>query len=178
MAHNQTQAYIWYKQYDAMLNERERELRDSESIANNKICFEVRDTALRPRLNTEGFLLYRPHRTSHTGKLHWGYWVIQLWSTQLLSQPTTISTQEARHLSHTRSTSQKTDRALSQAQSKRKDYNLWSNDHKHSWWSWTTNNFFSQNKILKIDLELIGSSVRNQSVWKINLKEKLLGKKL
>jgi len=49
---------------------REREFRDSGSIANTKICFEVRATALRPRLHTEGFSLMRPHRTSHTGNLH------------------------------------------------------------------------------------------------------------
>ena len=44
------------------IRERERELRDSGSIANNKICFEVQATALRPRLHTEGFPLY-----VHTG---------------------------------------------------------------------------------------------------------------
>ena len=49
---------------------KKREFRDSGSIANTKICFEVRATTLRPRLHTEGFPLYRPHRTSHTGNLH------------------------------------------------------------------------------------------------------------
>ena len=34
-----------------------RELRDSGSNPNTKICFEVRATALRPRLHTEGFPL-------------------------------------------------------------------------------------------------------------------------
>ena len=34
---------------------REMEFRDSGSNANTKICFEVRATALRPRLHTEGF---------------------------------------------------------------------------------------------------------------------------
>ena len=34
-----------------------RELRDSGSNANIKICFEVRATALRPRLHTEGYQL-------------------------------------------------------------------------------------------------------------------------
>jgi len=43
---------------------KEREFRDSGSIANTKICFEVRATALRPCLHTEGFLLY-----VHTGLL-------------------------------------------------------------------------------------------------------------
>jgi len=54
---------------------KEREFRDSGSTANTKICFEVRAATLRPRLHTEGFSLYRPHRTSHTGNLHWGFWV-------------------------------------------------------------------------------------------------------
>ena len=43
---------------------RERELRDSN--ANIRIYFEVRATALRPRLHTEGFLLC-PYRTFHKG---------------------------------------------------------------------------------------------------------------
>ena len=34
-----------------------RELRDRKSNANTRICFEVRATALRPRLHTEGFQL-------------------------------------------------------------------------------------------------------------------------
>ena len=37
---------------------KEREFRDSESITNTEICFEVRATTLRPRLNTERFPLY------------------------------------------------------------------------------------------------------------------------
>jgi len=45
------------EQYDIMQGIKEREFRDSRSIANNKICFEVRGTALRPRLHTEGFPL-------------------------------------------------------------------------------------------------------------------------
>ena len=68
MAHNQNQSDKLYEQYDAMHNKRKREFRNSESIASNKICFEVQATALRPRLYTKGFSLYRPHRTSHTGK--------------------------------------------------------------------------------------------------------------
>ena len=36
----------------------EIELRDSGSNTNTKICFEVRATALRPRLHREGFPLY------------------------------------------------------------------------------------------------------------------------
>ena len=68
-AHKQYQAYIRYE-YDAMQDMKEREFRDSGLIANTEICFEVRATALRPRLHTEGFPLMRPHRTSHTGNLH------------------------------------------------------------------------------------------------------------
>jgi len=45
---------------------KEKELRDSGSNANTKICFEVRATALHPRLHREGFSL-RPHRTFHKG---------------------------------------------------------------------------------------------------------------
>ena len=40
-----------------MQDKREIELRDSGSNANNKIYFEVRATALRPRLHAEGFPL-------------------------------------------------------------------------------------------------------------------------
>jgi len=48
-----------------------REFRDSGSNINTEICFEIRATALRPRLHTKGFPLC-PHRTSHTGNPHWG----------------------------------------------------------------------------------------------------------
>ena len=41
---------------------KERVCLDSGSITNNKICFEVPATALRPRLHTEGF-----HYIVHTG---------------------------------------------------------------------------------------------------------------
>ena len=40
---------------------KEREFRDSGSITNTEICFEIRATALRPRLHTEVFSLV------HTG---------------------------------------------------------------------------------------------------------------
>ena len=46
---------------------KEREFRDSGSIANTEICFEVRATALRPRLHTERFSL-----CVHTGLLTQG----------------------------------------------------------------------------------------------------------
>jgi len=51
-----------YVQYKAMQDIREIELRDSESNANNMICFDVRATTLRPLLHIEGFSLY-----VHTG---------------------------------------------------------------------------------------------------------------
>ena len=72
MAHKQTQAYIhdMNNMMQCSMREREREFSDSGSNANTKMCFEVRAIALRPRLHTEGFSLYRPHRTSHTGNLH------------------------------------------------------------------------------------------------------------
>jgi len=54
------------------VQKRER-VRDSGSIANTKICFEVRVTALRPLLHTEEFSLNRSHKTFHTGNLHWGF---------------------------------------------------------------------------------------------------------
>ena len=41
------------------IQKRER-VRDSGSIVNTTICFEVRVTALRPLLHTEEFLLNRP----------------------------------------------------------------------------------------------------------------------
>ena len=63
---------------------REIEFRDSRSNANTKICFEVRVTALRPRLHTEIFSL-RPHRTSQKGNLHRGICNYKVRSKQLLS---------------------------------------------------------------------------------------------
>jgi len=43
-----------------------KELREKDLNANTKICFEVRATALRPRLHIEGFSLCPP-RTFHKG---------------------------------------------------------------------------------------------------------------
>ena len=75
---------------------KERELRDSGSIASPKIYFEVRATALRPRLHTEGFPLI-----VHTGLPTQGISTEDLAntirSTQLLYPTNTTSTQEARH---------------------------------------------------------------------------------
>jgi len=45
-----------YVQYKVMRDIREIEFRDSGSNVNNRICFEVQTTALRPRLIIEGFL--------------------------------------------------------------------------------------------------------------------------
>ena len=73
-----------YEQYKIMQDIRDMELRDSGSNAKIKICFEVRATALRPRLHTEEFPLC-PHRTFHqvtsTEELQ-----LYTWSTLLLSQ--------------------------------------------------------------------------------------------
>jgi len=46
-----------YEQDKAMQDIKEREFRDSGSITNTEICFEVRATTLRPLLHTEGFSL-------------------------------------------------------------------------------------------------------------------------
>ena len=57
-----------YVEYKTMQDIREIEFRDSGSNANIKICFEVRATALRPRLHTERFHNpLRLHRTFHQG---------------------------------------------------------------------------------------------------------------
>ena len=84
---------IW--QYDAMHNVRER-VRESGSIANTEICFEVH-TTLHPRLHTEGFPLTRPYGTSHTGKPPLRIWANTIWEyTTPLSNKYNLSL-EARH---------------------------------------------------------------------------------
>ena len=79
-----------------VIREREREFRDSGSNVNTEICLEVRATALRPRLHTEGFPLY-----VHTGPPTQGTSTKDLAntnkSTQLLSPTITTSSQEVRH---------------------------------------------------------------------------------
>jgi len=55
-----------YVQYKTMQDIREIEFRDNGSNANNKIYFEVRATALRSRLHTEGFSLCS-YRTFYKG---------------------------------------------------------------------------------------------------------------
>ena len=70
-AHKQYQAYIRYE-YDAMqgIRERERELKMVDQTQTQRYVLRFEHPALRSRLHTEGFPLYRPHRTSHTGSLH------------------------------------------------------------------------------------------------------------
>jgi len=82
-----------------------RELRESGSNANTKICFEVRTIALRPRLHTEGFSLF-----VHTGLPTQGTSIEDLGNTTLeyttpLSNNNNLYTR-GKALSHTRSTSQ------------------------------------------------------------------------
>ena len=97
-----------YVQYKVMQNIREIELRDSGSNTNNK----VRATALRPRLQTEGFPLC-PHRTFYKGtsteelQLH-------TWSTLLLSQIQSPLHKRDRPKAITQSPLHKRDKAQSQ----------------------------------------------------------------
>ena len=55
---NTSEAHNQYQAYESMYDIKKREFRDSGSNTNTKICFEVRATALRPRLHTKGFSLY------------------------------------------------------------------------------------------------------------------------
>ena len=67
-----------------MQDVREIEFSDTGSNASNKICFEVRATALRLRLQKEGFPLH-PHRIFHKGTTTEEL-QLYTWSTLLLSQ--------------------------------------------------------------------------------------------
>ena len=78
------------------VRERERELEKVDQSQTHGYVLRFEHTSLRPRLHTEGFSLSSPHRTSHTGNLHWGYGQLQFGSTQLLSQQYNLSL-EARH---------------------------------------------------------------------------------
>ena len=82
------------------IRERERELRDSGSNANTKICFEVRATALRPFLHTEGFSLYVHIGPPTQGISIEEFAITKLEYTAALSN-TTTSTQKARHKAKT-----------------------------------------------------------------------------
>ena len=66
---------------DARHNVKERELRESGSITNTRICFEVRATALSPPSHKRSLRL---HRTSHKWNLHRGNCNYKVRSTQLL----------------------------------------------------------------------------------------------
>ena len=69
-------------------NVRERELEKVDQTQTTRYVSRFEHTALlRPRLHTEEFSLTRPHRTSHTRNLHWGFGANTIGSTQLLSQP-------------------------------------------------------------------------------------------
>ena len=81
--HKLYQAYE-YVQYKVMQDIREIELRDSGSNANNKICFEIQATVLRPHLHTEGFPLCS-HKTFHKGTFTKEL-QLYTWSILLLSQ--------------------------------------------------------------------------------------------
>jgi len=84
---------------------KEREFRDSESNANTKICFEVRATALHPRLHTEGFLLYVHIGLPIQGTSTEDLGNINLKYTTPLSNNNNLYTR-GKTLSHTRSISQ------------------------------------------------------------------------
>ena len=104
-----------YVQYKTMKDIRKIKLRDNGLNANNKICFEVRATALCPRLHTEGFSLY-PHRTFHKGT---STEELQLytWSTLILSQTQSPLHKRDRHKAKTQSPIHKRDRHKVKTQS-------------------------------------------------------------
>ena len=92
---------------------REIELRDSRSNANNKRCFKIRATALRPRLHTEGFPLcsYMTfHKGTSTEELQY-----YTWSTLLLFQTQSPLHKWDRHKAKTESPLNKRDKAQSQS---------------------------------------------------------------
>ena len=100
---------------------REIEFTDSGSDVNTKIYFEVRATALRPRLHTEGF------HYVHTGPPTKGtstkeFAITNLEYTTSLSN-TTTSTQEASHKGKQQSPLHKWDRHKAKAK-QIKNYNL------------------------------------------------------
>ena len=87
-AHKQYQSYIRYE-YDAMQDIKEREFKDSGSIANKKM---FHGPPSHRRIFTITFTQDFPHR-EHPLRI----WVIQTGSIQLLSPTNTTSSQEARH---------------------------------------------------------------------------------
>ena len=70
MAHKQTKHVNDMNNMNNTQYKRERELEIVDQIQTQRYVSRFEHTALRPRLHTEGFSLYRPHRTSHTRKLH------------------------------------------------------------------------------------------------------------
>ena len=82
-----------------------REFRDSGSIANTEICFEVRATTLRPRLHIEGFPLYVHTRLPTQGTSTEDLDNTNLEYTTPLSNNNNLYTR-GKALSHTKSTSQ------------------------------------------------------------------------
>ena len=75
---------IWI---DAQSNrERERELKESGSIANTQICFEVRAHSSTSPPSHRRISTNLSTQDSHTGNLHWGFGTNTIGSIQLLSQ--------------------------------------------------------------------------------------------
>ena len=102
---------IW--QYESMHNVREKErVRESGSIAKIKICFEVRAHSSTSPPSHRGFPLTRPHRTSYTGNLRWGFGAITIGSTRLLSPTNTTSTLRGKAQSQTTITISSTFRGI------------------------------------------------------------------
>ena len=75
---------------------REIEFKDSGPNANNKICFKVRVTTLRPRLHTEGFSLHTGPPTKGTSTEEFA--IINLEYTTPLSNTTTSTPVSYTHL--------------------------------------------------------------------------------
>ena len=106
---------------------REIEFRDSGSNTNTKICFEVRATALRPRLHTERFSLYvhtepstkGPPLRNYNTTLEVHYFSLKynhLYTRGIGTKPTHnhLYTREIRHKAKTQSPLHKRDKAQSQ----------------------------------------------------------------
>ena len=70
-AHKQHQAYIWYE-YDAMQDNKERELKIVDQSQITRYVSRFEPLLYVPAFTQKDFyfLLYHPHRTSHTGNLH------------------------------------------------------------------------------------------------------------
>ena len=86
-----------------------QDIRDSGLNANNKICFEVRATALRPRLHTEGFplIVHTGLPTQETSTEDLDKYNLGVHNSSLNKYNLSL---EARHKANTKSTSQLRDR--------------------------------------------------------------------